>query len=469
MPSPAARQTLEGDETTVARDEDRAFMTDVLQRLMDNVVAKSGIPGAAVSLRVRGETLGVASGVCSPTGAPPVGASTHFEPVGLTKLIVSAVALRLAQSGRLQLDRPVRDYLPELARGDAGDAISAGHLVSHTSGYLAENPMDLDLAVRYEWPDFAAFFRSTPMLHPPGTVYSVTDSETVVLDQLIRRVSGIDPMALAREWFVEPLGWEGAWATAEPHRTVTDGHVVGPHSSRIQRADAVALCDFWRRALGAQPMTVAEMAALAETVAGPASGEAMHGDAAPMPTQQVVRMPPGLQGVRAEELPASFGFGCAEYAKGVFGISSAGFGHCNAVRVVPGKGITLAVALNAQIPYLRDLLVRKVLKAFGVVGETTSVPKIELDFEVAALAGAYQAAEYWSLHAVVDGDRLRLRRGYNPWVPQEVGAWEASVRIDDNRTLSLGDEAQELAIKVFRDGGGTPCLMLGSSTFRKTG
>lgn len=463
MPSPAARRERPaGGGTTVAAALDRAFATGLLERLLDNVVARSGIPGAALALQVGGERFAAAAGARGATGGPPLDASTLFEPIGLTKLIVAAVALRLVRNGRLQLDRPVCAYLPELRRGDAADAISIRHLMSHTSGYLGENPMDLDLAVRYPWSDFVAFFRGTPMLHPPGTVHNVVDSETVILDRVVRRVGGADPLALARVWFVEPLGWERPWHADRADRTATDGHVVGPHSGRVQRAEPVGLCAFWRRSLCAPPMTVAEMADLAKTLV-------LGGDATPDPTDQVVRMPHGLQGTRAEELPASFGHGCAEYAEGVFGVSGAGFGQCNAVRVVPAQDVALAVALNAQVPYLRDLLVRKALRAFGAGDGATSVPRIELDCEVAELEGTYRAAEHATLEAAVDGDRLVLRRGYNPWVPQEVGAWEASVRIDAGRGLSLGDDGQGLAIKVFRDGGGTPCVMLGRSTFRKAG
>ena len=453
----------------MALGTDRAFATDLLERLVRNVVARSGVPGAVLALSVRGARFGAVAGVQGAPGALPLDAASLFEPLGLTKLIVSAVVLRLARSGRLRLDRPVCEYLPELRRGDAADEIAVGHLMSHTSGYLGENPMDLDLAVHYAWSDFVAFFRATPMLHPPGTVHNAVDSETVVLDRVVRRVGGADSLALARAWFVEPLGWQPAWRSDEVDRTATDGHVVSPHSGRVQRAEPVGLCALWRRSLCAPPMTVAEMAELTEAlVLGTASGQT-RADDAPAPTDQKVRMPAGLQGTRAEELPASFGYGCAEYADGIFGVSGAGFGQCNAVRVVPGQGITLAVALNAQIPYLRDLLVRKVLKAFGVEDGGTSMRRIQLDCGVAAFEGVYRAAEYATLEAAVQGDRLVLRRGYNPWVPHEVGAWDASLRIDADGGLSLGENGPELAIKVFRDGGGTPCVMLGSSTFRKMG
>ncbi len=79
-------------------------------------VAADAVPGAAWWVRRGGEVARGAAGTHTPAGDDPVRPDTVFRISSTTKPVVAAAALTLVDEGRLGLDDPVDDVLPELAR-----------------------------------------------------------------------------------------------------------------------------------------------------------------------------------------------------------------------------------------------------------------------------------------------------------------------------------------------------------------
>jgi hypothetical protein len=68
-------------------------------------------------------------------GRAAVSAETLWVAASLSKPVFALAALRLADEGRLELDRPLRGYVPDHAAADArGDRITARHVLGHSSG-----------------------------------------------------------------------------------------------------------------------------------------------------------------------------------------------------------------------------------------------------------------------------------------------------------------------------------------------
>ncbi len=78
-------------------------------------VAADAVPGAAWWVRRGGEVARGAAGTHTPAGDDPVRPDTVFRISSTTKPVVAAAALTLVDEGRLGLDDPVDDVLPELA------------------------------------------------------------------------------------------------------------------------------------------------------------------------------------------------------------------------------------------------------------------------------------------------------------------------------------------------------------------
>jgi len=95
--------------------------------------------------------------------------NTMFDIESLTKVVATATAMAICiDDGLLDLDAPVRTYLPGL-QGVDSETIKLRHLITHTSGYKWGRILDLPKQI-----SASAFFaralqcnRSTP----PGSYY----------------------------------------------------------------------------------------------------------------------------------------------------------------------------------------------------------------------------------------------------------------------------------------------------------
>jgi CubicO group peptidase (beta-lactamase class C family) len=124
-----------------------AGVSTALRELLIRHVDAGTIPGG-VALLGAGNVEVVTAGVVS-VGGGPMGADAVMRIQSMTKAITSVAALRLVEAGRLELDRSVVDWLPELAdrqvlrdpAAELGDTVPARrditlrHLLTNTCGY----------------------------------------------------------------------------------------------------------------------------------------------------------------------------------------------------------------------------------------------------------------------------------------------------------------------------------------------
>ena len=150
------------------------------------VLAAHGIPGAVATIGNRAGTIAeVAVGNIAPGGAP-MPADGLFQIASMTKAVTSVAAMQLVEQGRLSLDAPIGDILPDLAdaqvlTGFADDGtpqlrpaatpVTLRHLLTHTSG-LGYEFMAAEL-VRYREAvpavPFSKASMKAPLLADPGT------------------------------------------------------------------------------------------------------------------------------------------------------------------------------------------------------------------------------------------------------------------------------------------------------------
>ena len=77
-------------------------------------------------------------GVTSVDNPLPVDASTLFQFGSTGKTFTSTAMLRLVEQGRVDLDAPVRRYVPELRLRDerAAETVTVLQLLNHTAGVV---------------------------------------------------------------------------------------------------------------------------------------------------------------------------------------------------------------------------------------------------------------------------------------------------------------------------------------------
>ena len=132
----------------------------------------------------------------------PMERSTVFDLASLTKPIATATSiLILVERGKVSLDAPAALYVPEFGRYGKG-GITLRHLLTHTSGLPAET-----LLSSFEHGRGAAMRNVYDILPKsrPGEKFIYSDVGFLVLEEVVRRVTGEELDAFADANIFEPL------------------------------------------------------------------------------------------------------------------------------------------------------------------------------------------------------------------------------------------------------------------------
>lgn len=192
-----------------------------LDDVIDRALAERRIVGAVV-LVARGGQLAYAraAGDADRERALPMALDTVFRLASVTKPIVAAAALAMAERGDLPLDAPLSRWLPDFrpnAPGGAPAEITIGQLLTHTSGlsygflqpeggpYLAAGVSDgLDLPDR-SMADNLARLGEIELFFPPGAAWNYSVSLDV-LGAVMEQAAGTPLPQLIDELVLRPLG-----------------------------------------------------------------------------------------------------------------------------------------------------------------------------------------------------------------------------------------------------------------------
>lgn len=146
---------------------------DDLHAVLQEIVARWGIPGLAVGAVAGGEMVYAHGfGVQSLATHQPVTLDSVFCVQSVSKCFVATAVMQLAECGRIDLDAPLVRYLPYFQMDDARHRqITVRQMLSHTSGMpdLDESEYD-ELVAHPEWDEGAADWqRAFDMSRPLGT------------------------------------------------------------------------------------------------------------------------------------------------------------------------------------------------------------------------------------------------------------------------------------------------------------
>ena len=155
--------------------------TDVDFRLLcDFIVSEMrrlGVPGVAVGIFHDGREHMAGIGITSVENPLPVTADTLFQIGSTTKTITGTIIMQLVENGQIDLDEPVRTYLPELRLTDktAEERVTPRHLITHMSGWVGDYFSDTgdgdDALARY-----VAEMADLDQVVPIGTVWSYNNA-----------------------------------------------------------------------------------------------------------------------------------------------------------------------------------------------------------------------------------------------------------------------------------------------------
>ncbi|WP_017595278.1 serine hydrolase domain-containing protein [Nocardiopsis potens] len=179
------------------------------QALLDELLAAHRVPGAALAVLVDGEVHELAGGVLHQGTGVAATPDSVFQLGSIAKVYTASLVMRLADSGALDLDAPVRDVLPDFAVADPGASASVTprQLLSHTSGISGDFTLDTgrgdDCLARY-----VEACRDVPLDCPPGTAASYSSTGYNVLGRIVEVLTGRVWDRALKELLLDPLGLE---------------------------------------------------------------------------------------------------------------------------------------------------------------------------------------------------------------------------------------------------------------------
>jgi CubicO group peptidase (beta-lactamase class C family) len=126
---------------------------------------------------------------------------TIYDLASISKLFTTIVVLQQVEKGRLDLDAPVADHVPEFGK----PRITARHLLTHTSGL----PAFLPFWSSHPTPETrlaAALATPVAVGSTPGAQYVYSDIGLIALGVLAERVTGKELAEAVRDGVTGPLG-----------------------------------------------------------------------------------------------------------------------------------------------------------------------------------------------------------------------------------------------------------------------
>ena len=234
-------------EQDLATNRDASGIADAdFRQLGERVLAameRLKIPGVAVGLLRDGEEQTAGFGITNVEAPVPVDPHTLFQIGSITKTITGTVAMRLVEQGKLDLDVPVRTYLPELTMTDehAAANVTLRYLFSHTAGWLGDYFDDTgsgDDALAA----IVGRMATLPQWTPLGKVFSYSNASFYLAGRVIEVVTGKPYEEVVQEMLLDPLGMDEAFFFANDciSRRVAVGHTTGGATPAVARPWALA-------------------------------------------------------------------------------------------------------------------------------------------------------------------------------------------------------------------------------------
>ena len=189
---------------------------DALVSLVEKKMTEYGVPGVSFGVVKNGEVRTRAFGVTNLDNPQPVTADTVFPLASITKTIVATAVMRLVEQGKLDLDAPVRQYLPNFRVQDEAMSrdVRVWHLLTHTPGWEGQltslDRGELTLANFVE-----TTMRDLPPLAAPGEIWGYNNAGFTLTGRLLEVVTGQTIHEAIRTLVFEPVGLTRAFTRTE--------------------------------------------------------------------------------------------------------------------------------------------------------------------------------------------------------------------------------------------------------------
>ncbi len=139
---------------------------------------------------------------------------TNYKIASITKLFTSTLIMQLYEQGKIDLNKPIKTYLPDY-KGEGADKVLIRQLLNHTSGMVnLDTISSVESAVKngipvYQKPctsdDLLDKYCSDPLVAEPGKVFSYNNADYIILGKIIEKVTGRTFEKVLLENILQPL------------------------------------------------------------------------------------------------------------------------------------------------------------------------------------------------------------------------------------------------------------------------
>lgn len=234
----AAESSVGESSATTALERNLDMEFGELREVTEQAMARLHVPGVAVGVIAGGNEYVACLGVTSVENPLPVTEDTLFQIGSTTKTVTATVAMRLVEQGALDLDAPIRQYLPELRLQDesVAECVTLRHLFTHVGGWSGDHFLDTgwgdDALARY-----VASMAELPQVTPLGAYFSYNNSGFSLAGRVIESVTGKPYEATVKELLFEPAGFnQSLFSPSEVMLTrFVAGHLVREGAPQITK------------------------------------------------------------------------------------------------------------------------------------------------------------------------------------------------------------------------------------------
>lgn len=197
-----------------------------LQEKVREVAEEHEVPGVAVGMVVGDSELYACHGVTSLENPLPVDEETLFQFGSTGKTFTATAIMRLVEQGTIELDEPVRTYVPELKLQDedVAEKVTVLQLLNHTAGWSGDFMEDTgngdDALARY-----VELMADIAQVTPLGAEVSYNNASLSLAGRMIEKVTGSTFEQAIRDLLFEPLGLEESFFF--PNEIMTRRFVAG--------------------------------------------------------------------------------------------------------------------------------------------------------------------------------------------------------------------------------------------------
>jgi CubicO group peptidase (beta-lactamase class C family) len=207
-------------------------MADQLERFVAGRATGLGLPGAAVAILDGESEMFAFHGTTSVDDDRPLDGDTLFHFGSITKTFTATAVMCLVADGRIHLDAPVREYLPDFRLADEAHAaaLTVTHLLNHTAGWSDHMPEPGDDSLERH----VAGMAGLPLETPPGARAEYKNAGFAIAALILERLTGQPFDAVLQTHVLDPVGLASATLMTKPldgvvaagHNTLADGTVA---------------------------------------------------------------------------------------------------------------------------------------------------------------------------------------------------------------------------------------------------